>query len=427
MHSFYTGKIADVEVVAAYSGCGKINASITAQLLIDRYQVDAIIFSGIAGGMKEEIEVFDTVVCTASAFHDTDNEIYADFPVMDEPIFYSDRNLVSLARKAAEGIGRKIHFGLATTGDRYVEPVHPDALCIDMETAAAAHTCYLNQVPFVAIRSISDNNKEQYIAGDFSCHLPQTSEGAVYQMFSSMDQLATILQARGETQQKEKEFLKSTISDISHQLKTPLAALTVYQEIIAGEPENRDTVKEFSAKMGVSLKRIKQLIEAMLKITRLDAGGIVFDIQKNPVYEVVSHGINELKVRAKRENKKIILEGDRDQTVPCDLEWTGEAIGNIVKNALDHTDSGGIVHIMWAQSPAMVRIQIKDNGCGILPEDLYHIFKRFYRSKKSLDTQGVGLGLPLAKAIVEGQKGVISVKSELGEGTAFTISFLTDS
>lgn len=160
MHSFYTGKIADAEVAAVYSGCGKINASITAQLLIDRYQVDAIIFSGIAGGMKEEIEVFDTVVCTASTFHDTDNEIYTDFPVMDEPIFYSDRNLVSLARKAAEGIGRKIHFGLATTGDRYVEPVHPDALCIDMETAAAAHTCCLNQVPFVAIRSISDNNKE---------------------------------------------------------------------------------------------------------------------------------------------------------------------------------------------------------------------------------------------------------------------------
>ena len=75
----------------------------------------------------------------------------------------------------------------------------------------------------------------------------------------------------------------------------------------------------------------------------------------------------------------------------------------------------------------MVRIQIKDNGSGILPKDIHHIFKRFYRSKKSLDTQGVGLGLPLAKAIVEGQKGVISVKSELGEGTAFTISFLTDS
>ncbi len=246
-------------------------------------------------------------------------------------------------------------------------------------------------------------------------------------MFSSMDELATILQARGESQQKEKDILKSTISDISHQLKTPLAALTMYQEIIAEEPENPNTVKEFSAKMGVSLKRIKQLIEAMLKITRLDAGGIMFEKQKNSVYEVVSHGINELKLRAEQENKEIILEGDRDQTVSCDLEWTGEAIGNIVENALDHTDSGGNVQIIWAQSPAMVRIQIKDNGSGILPEDIHHIFKRFYCSKKSLDTQGVGLGLPLAKAIVEGQKGVISVKSELGEGTTFTISFLTDS
>ena len=302
-----------------------------------------------------------------------------------------------------------------------------------MVAAAAWLSVFLMSGVFVFLRKRdrlyqrAEGIIQQYIAGDFSCHLPQTSEGAVYQMFSSMDQLATILQARGETQQKEKEFLKSTISDISHQLKTPLAALTMYQEIIAGEPENPDTVKEFSAKMGVSLKRIKQLIEAMLKITRLDAGGIVFDIQKNPVYEVVSHGINELKLRAKQENKEIILEGDRNQTVTCDLEWTGEAIGNIVKNALDHTDSGGAVHIVWAPSPAMVRIQIKDNGSGILPEDIHHIFKRFYRSKKSLDTQGVGLGLPLAKAIVEGQKGVISVKSELGAGTAFTISFLTDS
>lgn len=110
-----------------------------------------------------------------------------------------------------------------------------------------------------------------------------------------------------------------------------------------------------------------------------------------------------------------------------------QTIGNLIDkqnvsfSATISKHDGGNVQIIWAQSPAMVRIQIKDNGSGILPEDIHHIFKRFYRSKKSLDTQGVGLGLPLAKAIVEGQKGVISVKSELGEGTTFTISFLTDS
>ena len=97
MHSFHNGTIKDVCTTAVYSGCGKINASITAQLLIDRYDVDAIIFSGIAGGMRKEVKIFDTVVCTASSFHDTDNEIYTDFPVMKAPIFYADdgcRNIV---------------------------------------------------------------------------------------------------------------------------------------------------------------------------------------------------------------------------------------------------------------------------------------------------------------------------------------------
>lgn len=270
------------------------------------------------------------------------------------------------------------------------------------------------------------NTIQRYIDGDFTCHLPQNSEGSVYQLFSSMDQLATMLQARGESQHKEKEFLKGTISDISHQLKTPLAALTMYQEIIASEPEHSDTVKEFSAKMGVSLKRIKELIESMLKITRLDAGSIVFEKRYYTVYEVVRRSINELELRAKQEGKEILFEGDKDQMLSCDLEWTAEAIGNIVKNALDHTESGGVIRVSWAPSPAMVRIQIQDNGDGIPQEDLHHIFKRFYRSKKSLDTQGVGLGLPLAKAIIEGQKGVISVKSESGEGTVFTIAFLTE-
>ena len=103
------------------------------------------------------------------------------------------------------------------------------------------------------------------------------------------------------------------------------------------------------------------------------------------------------------------------------------AIGNIVKNALDHTQSGGTVHITWEHTPAMLRIFISDNGNGIAPEDIHHIFKRFYRSKHSLDTQGIGLGLPLAKSIVEGQGGIISVQSEINTGTIFTISFLTES
>ncbi|WP_322202568.1 sensor histidine kinase [Acutalibacter intestini] len=267
---------------------------------------------------------------------------------------------------------------------------------------------------------------QNYINGDYSCHLPQNSEGAVFQLFGQIEQLATMLQAKNEAERKAKEFLKSTISDISHQLKTPLAALTMYQEIIAGEPDHPETVKEFSGKLGIALKRMEQLIQSMLKIARLDSGNILFEKSNFRMSELISRSINELTTRAEKENKKIQIEGNAEQQLVCDLEWTSEAIGNIVKNALDHVRPGGIIQITWERTPAIFRIFISDNGNGVAPEDIHHIFKRFYRSRHSLDTQGVGLGLPLAKSIIEGQGGCIAVQSEGNKGTTFTISFLTE-
>lgn len=266
-----------------------------------------------------------------------------------------------------------------------------------------------------------------YINNDYSCHLPQDSEGEIFHLFASVDQLATMLQAKNETEHKTKEFLKSTISDISHQLKTPLAALMMYQEIIEAEPDNADTVKEFSQKIGTALKRMEQLILSMLKITRLDTGNILFDKRICSIQELIKNAVSELTTRAVQEKKQLIVEGTSNQTVICDMDWTSEAIGNLVKNALDHTEVGGIIRITWESTPTMLRILVSDNGSGIAPEDIHHIFKRFYRSKYSLNTPGIGLGLPLAKSIIEGQGGLISVQSVLHEGTTFSVSFLTKS
>lgn len=267
---------------------------------------------------------------------------------------------------------------------------------------------------------------KDYIDGDYSGILPQNGEGSIYQIFSLIEQLAKMLQSKNETEHATKEFLKSTISDISHQLKTPLAALTMYQEIIENEPDNIDTVKEFTKKIGTSLKRMEQLIQSMLKITRLDTGSISFEKSNHNIKEVITQSINDLAVRAKVENKHFICEGDPDLSIFCDIDWTSEAIGNIIKNALDHTKPGSTIHISWECTPLIFRLSIADNGTGIAPEDIHHIFKRFYRSKYSLDTQGVGLGLSLAKAIIEGQAGTIAVQSELNKGTTFTISLLTE-
>lgn len=273
--------------------------------------------------------------------------------------------------------------------------------------------------------SQAQNIVNSYINSDYSRHLPQNSEGEIYRLFAFVEQLATMLQSKNEAERRTKEFLKNTISDISHQLKTPLAALTMYQEIIDAEPDNAATVKEFSKKIDTALKRIEQLIQSMLKITRLDTGNIVFEKRLCLVNEVIKNAVNELTTRAESEHKQIVIEGNLEQTFLCDIEWTSEAIGNLVKNALDHTMAGEIIRITWENAPNMLRIYIADDGSGIAPEDIHHIFKRFYRSKHSLDTQGIGLGLPLAKSIIEGQNGLISVQSTLHEGTTFTLSFLT--
>ncbi len=271
----------------------------------------------------------------------------------------------------------------------------------------------------------ADRVLQGYLDGDFTHHLPQNHEGAIFGLFSSVEQLATMLQYRNESQRRTKEFLKDTISDISHQLKTPLAALTMYQEILENEPDNEDTVRQFSARMGTSLKRMEQLIASMLKITRLDAGSILFEKENHTMAELISQAIHELTFRAQSERKEILINGNLDEPIICDMEWTREAIENIVKNALDHTRPGNTIRISWERTPAMLRIFISDNGSGIAPEDIHHIFKRFYRGKQS-NTQGIGLGLSLAKSIVEGQGGILSVQSEPGAGTTFIVSFLTE-
>ena len=302
-----------------------------------------------------------------------------------------------------------------------------------MATAGLVETAVLAVLLFLAIFSFLIKRDRLYRSaigtvinftdGDFSSLLPQQDNGTVYQLFSRINAMATALKAKQETETEAREFLKGTVSDISHQLKTPLAALSMYQEIIQNEPDNTETVKTFSQKSTAALGRIEHLIKTLLKLTRLDAGGIEFHKSEYMIGEVVSQSVEELSDRAKNENKELQISGNQKDIIRCDMEWTREAVGNIVKNALDHTKAGGMIQISWDETPLMFRISVSDNGDGIDEEDIHHIFKRFYRSKKSLDTQGIGLGLPLAKSIVEGQGGTISVQSEIGAGTTFVLSF----
>ena len=276
-----------------------------------------------------------------------------------------------------------------------------------------------NQVMEQAVSQIN-----AYLDGDHNARIECDDEGELYRLFHTVNSLAAVLNAHADNELREKEFLKNTISDISHQLKTPLAALNIYNGLLQDEDIEVSSVKEFAGLSEQELDRIETLVQSLLKITRLDAGAIVLEKNAENVADMMRDIELHFAYRARQEKKEIILSGSDHLSLFCDRDWLNEAIDNIVKNAFDHTESGATIRVAWKELPSGVQIVITDNGCGIHPEDIHHIFKRFYRSRFSKDKQGIGLGLPLAKAIIEAHNGTIEVDSELGIGTTFTMNFL---
>ncbi len=282
--------------------------------------------------------------------------------------------------------------------------------------------CYFHKqhkIMETAVAEIDD-----YLIGDTDARIECDDEGEMYKLFHSVNTLVSVLNAHIENEFRTKEFLKDTISDISHQLKTPLAALNIYNGILQSETENLPEIKEFTILSEQELDRIEALVQNLLKIARLDAGTIILEKNFEDVSDMMHDIEQHFAYRAKQEQKELILSGDDGIMLFCDREWMIEAVSNLVKNAFDHTDAGKHICVEWKQMSDMLQIVVEDNGCGIHSEDVYHIFKRFYRSRFSKDTQGIGLGLPLAKTIVELHGGNIKVDSVLGKGSAFIINIL---
>ncbi|WP_230197740.1 sensor histidine kinase [Anaerococcus provencensis] len=262
-----------------------------------------------------------------------------------------------------------------------------------------------------------------YLEGNSNIQIDSDKEGTIYRLFNSINQMLLILNARAKNETKEKKFLKDTISDISHQLKTPLAALNIYNELIFNEVDKDYPIKDLCEASDHELNRMNTLIQNLLKLAKFDADVIVLEKLNENVYAMIKDVELHFTYRAKSEKKHLQVSGDEKTKLFCDRDWLLEAINNIVKNAFDHTKSADVIKIEWEQFSSILQIKITDNGFGIHEDDLYHIFKRFYRSRHLTDSQGIGLGLPLAKSIIEGHGGTIEVLSELGHGTTFLLNF----
>ena len=272
--------------------------------------------------------------------------------------------------------------------------------------------------------SNAENTIRQFLDGNTTSRIECSQAGDWYSLFHAINEMATILSAHAGNQRQTKEFLQDIISDVSHQIKTPLSALKMYHEIIESHKDDAATVSSFTEKSQREIKRMEDVIYTLLKLARLDAGIIQMEKTPENLSVLMQDVLERFETWAEREHKIITLSGEEDIVLSCDALWVSEAIGNIVKNALEHTENGGHIGVKWSQSPLMTQIEISDDGKGIHPEDLYNIFKRFYRSRFSSEVHGIGLGLPLAKSIVEAHGGTLSVTSTPGKGTTFMLNFI---
>lgn len=222
----------------------------------------------------------------------------------------------------------------------------------------------------------------------------------------------------------EKIYLKNTISDISHQLKTPLTTLITFNDLMLNEPNMEQTQREsFLTKNKTNLYRMEWLIQGLLKVARLEAGVIRFNKEQVWLKECSFGAIETLGSMIEEKNINIVHKG-KDIAINADDAWVTEALTNIIKNSIEHSKNSGKIDIITEETSLLSTIKIIDNGEGIDEKDLPHIFERFYKASKGSKPSSIGIGLSLAKIIIEGNGGTIHVKSEKGIGSEFEICFL---
>lgn len=259
------------------------------------------------------------------------------------------------------------------------------------------------------------------LSGDYSIDIREYSESKFSSLKNDIYKVTNLLKEKEKYSSDEKCYLESVLSDISHQLKTPLTSMYVINDILENDDIDPDKKKEMLAKNRKQLERIEWLVTSLLKLSRLDSGMVILKKENVLLSNLVEQAIAPLRIPIELKEQKIVVDGDTDISLLIDEKWTIEALLNIIKNAYEHTPVSGVITVSYSDNPIYTEISVEDTGEGIDSKELPHIFERFYHG--TTNKESIGIGLNMAKSIVEKQNGYIKVESKKGKGTKFILQF----
>ena len=265
---------------------------------------------------------------------------------------------------------------------------------------------------------------EEINRGNYKLNIEENTEDELSILKNELYKITIMLKEVAENSQKDKTTLKDSLSDISHQIKTPITSILIMLDnILSDENMPEDIKKDFIKDIKREIVNIKFLVESILKLSKIDSNSIKFIKKEVFIKDIINEAVKNVSMLSELKNIEIIVSGDDSIKTICDLKWQVEAITNILKNCIEHSYENRKIYINYNQNNMYTELKIEDNGTGIDVKDLPHIFERFYKGKNS-SSDSVGIGLALSKSIIESNNGYIQVDSELNKGTTFIIKYL---
>lgn len=263
---------------------------------------------------------------------------------------------------------------------------------------------------------------DRILHGAEEINLADYAEGELAILHSQLAKMTIRLREQADALQQDKIYLTDAIADISHQLRTPLTALNLIVSLLRQDNLSQERRLELARELQQLLTRIDWLIEALLKLAKIDAGAVAFQQGQVELTELVAQAAAPFAIAMELRQQNFAVEVPSDASYRGDLAWSCEAVGNVIKNCLEHTPTGGTITVTGSANAMYTELMISDNGKGIDPADLPYLFQRFYKGKNA-SPQSVGIGLALARSIVTAQNGTIKAKNRPEGGASFTIRF----